>query len=279
MVRDGAPSVGREDRRDLRRLRLAVLDHERPPGCSSSSARRDEHANHVEAVRAAVERVLGVVQPHLGVARDRAPPGCTAGSTRRRDPAVELGSATARSPNTSSRFGRPPRRRCAASTGTPRASSRPPTRARAAPRSPSPARSRRCPIPGRARSARARPPRAARRSRAGPPARSPGAARTRPGPRRARASGTPPAGEVLQRLARARARRARRAPRHPPPQLAAHDEPRLHAAPREAQHVPEEQVGVDLGVGTPAAARAHRLVAHRASGRVRGASVHSRNGM
>ena len=91
MVRDRAPAVGREDRGDRRRLRLAVLDHEHAARMQQRERAPREHANDVEPVGAAVERALGIVQPHLGVARDLACRHVGRVRDDDRDPAVELG--------------------------------------------------------------------------------------------------------------------------------------------------------------------------------------------
>ena len=58
--------------------------------------------------------------------------------------------------------------------------------------------------------------------------------------------------------------------------LAADDDARLHAAARQPEHVPDEQVGIDLGVGHSGRGKTRRrLVAHRAQRlRARGRARH-----
>ena len=93
-----------------------------PPGRSRRARGRRDGAHDVEPVRAAVERVRRVVQPHLGVARDQRRPGCRAGSRRRRRRVPSSsGSASARSPKTRRALSAPMRDGSSASAQTKRA--------------------------------------------------------------------------------------------------------------------------------------------------------------
>ena len=248
------------------RLLLAVLDHEHAARVQQRERPPRERAHHVEAVGAAVERATGIVQLHLGVARDRVPRARRAGSTPRRRPVPSSsGSASARSAKTSSRLSAPTSstlRRVHGnasgefSTAHTRACGTSVARARAiAP----------LPVPRSTRSARARPWRAARRWRSARPARSRGAARTRRARPRARASGTRArpvrccsGSRAARRATSAVELRGSASSSSPPTTIRACTPPRERPS-----TCPMQQLRIDLGVGHAGRRETcHRPVAH-----------------
>ena len=225
------------------------------PGGASRRAVRRRCARHPGRPRRRRAR-LGVEQPHLGVARDRRRAGCTAGwrSTTETVPSSS-GSASARSANTSAGVSgavaevllRPEKARGEFSTRSTRAWGTSVARASAMRPLPVP---RSTPIG----SGLARWPSASMAT--APPPRSPAAARRpRPDSELERAERRP-AGDVLQRLARGTALdgRSSTATASSAATTASGDRLRLHLPAAEPEHVPDEQLGVDVGRRTPAPA-------------------------